>query len=77
MKLVFGKQSKSVASPINAKTIPIHLGGADDHTLNKLYFAKGNHINLSYTDDTLLHYAITLQAIHDGPVTKYRGAQTC
>lgn len=29
MKLEFGKQNKSVASPINAKTIPLHLGGAD------------------------------------------------
>lgn len=74
MKLIFGKQNKSVVSPINAKT-PSWRSWCY-HPLNKLYFAKGNYINVSYTDNTLLHYAIIFQAIYGGPVTKHRGLQT-
>lgn len=54
-----GMQNKPIANPTNAKTIPLHLGGAD----------TSSYINLSYRDNMLLHPAIILQTICDASVS--------
>lgn len=57
MKLVSGKQNKSVASPINAKTIPIYLGRADDHSFTSSILQKAI-TQISHTQT--IHYFIML-----------------